>query len=238
MQRQPNSWWRLALPSTPAACGHHGCVRPGQERLLTGATVVTFVRTVASVGVALAAAHHRSLVLLVVALGIYWIGDIADGALARLTDSETRIGAVLDIVSDRMCATAFYIGFVWLDPSMALPVGVFLLEFVVVDTFCSLAFLAWPLSSPNYFALVDRTTWLLNWSKLGKLANSSAVALVMITTRSVVACTVLALALLALKVWSMVRIVRLDLPVPDGCAVEAAGHPRADTGDAAGTRLP
>jgi CDP-diacylglycerol--glycerol-3-phosphate 3-phosphatidyltransferase len=207
-------------PSGPAVppCGHKGCYLPSRERLVTPATVLTFVRTVASFGIALAAAYNRSLVLLLVALGVYWIGDMADGLLARLTDTETRAGAVFDIVSDRLCAAGFYVGLVWLDPSLALPVGIFLLEFAVVDTFLSLAFLAWPLISPNYFYLVDRPIWLANWSKTGKAVNSSAVALLMVLTRSVPLCTAVALGLLALKIWSLVRLGRLRLPVPDGCA--------------------
>ncbi|SDS02735.1 CDP-alcohol phosphatidyltransferase family protein [Actinopolymorpha singaporensis] len=205
---------------TTSARAERGWQRPEAERLLTGATVVTFVRTVASVGVALYAAYDRSLTLLLVALAVYWVGDMADGALARLTDTETRIGAVFDIVSDRLCAGAFYVGLVWLEPAMALPVGIFLLEFAVVDTFVSLAFLAWPLRSPNYFHLVDRPIWLANWSKPGKAANSSAVALLMVFTHSVLLCTAVALGLLAVKVWSLVRLNRLGLPLP-----QTAGRP-------------
>jgi CDP-diacylglycerol---glycerol-3-phosphate 3-phosphatidyltransferase len=207
-----------SMTGQTASCGHRGCVRPDRERLITAATVVTFVRTAVSVGLALAAAGERSLALLLVALGVYWLGDIADGALARLTDTETRTGAVFDIVSDRLCAAGFYLGFVWIDPSMALPVGIFLLEFMVVDSFLSLAFLAWPLRSPNYFDLVDRPIWLANWSLVGKAINSSVVAVVMVTTRSVALCTAVAVALLAVKVWSLVRLGRLGLPVPGRCA--------------------
>ncbi|MET9022546.1 CDP-alcohol phosphatidyltransferase family protein [Actinopolymorpha sp. NPDC004070] len=199
---------------TTSARPERGWQRPEAERLLTGATVVTFVRTVVSVGIALYAAYDRSLVLLLVALAVYWVGDMADGALARLTDTETRIGAVFDIVSDRLCAGAFYVGLVWLEPAMALPVGVFLLEFAVVDTFVSLAFLAWPLRSPNYFHLVDRPIWAANWSKPGKAANSSAVAVLMVVTHSVPLCTAVALCLLAVKIWSLVRLDRLGLPLP------------------------
>jgi CDP-diacylglycerol--glycerol-3-phosphate 3-phosphatidyltransferase len=203
---------RVSTQSSTSA--HRGYVRPEHERLLTAATVITFVRTVASVGVALYAANDRSLTLLLVALGIYWVGDMLDGGVARLTDTETRIGAVFDIVSDRLCAGAFYLGFVWLEPSMALPVGIFLLEFAVVDTFLSLAFLAWPLRSPNYFDLVDRPIWRANWSKVGKAVNSSAIALLMVLTHSVPICTAIAICLLALKVWSLVRLNRIGLPLP------------------------
>jgi CDP-diacylglycerol---glycerol-3-phosphate 3-phosphatidyltransferase len=206
-----------------AACGHRGCLRPSQLRMLTAATVVTMVRTVASVSVGLYGAVTSSLTFLLVGLGIYWVGDMADGALARLTDTETRAGATFDIVCDRFCAATFYLGFAWLDPSMILPVGVFLFEFMVIDMFLSLAFLSWPLVSPDYFALVDKTIWRWNWSKLGKALNSSAVALLMVFTRSALLCTVVALCVLGLKLWSLRRLSRLGIPAPVGCA--AAGAP-------------
>ena len=87
-----------------------------EERLLTGATVITAVRTVASVVLAAVAAHQESLTLLVVALVVYWVGDMLDGFYARVRDCETRIGAVLDIMCDRFNAAAFYIGLAWLQP--------------------------------------------------------------------------------------------------------------------------
>ena len=42
-----------------------------------------------------------------------------DGQVARMFDCETRTGAVLDILSDRLCAAAFYIGLAWLEPHLA-----------------------------------------------------------------------------------------------------------------------
>ena len=80
---------------------------------------------------------------------------------------------MLDILSDRFCAAAFYFGLAWLQPEHVLPVLVYLAEFMVVDCFLSLAFLAWPIRSPNYFYVVDRTIWLWNWSKPAKAANSA-----------------------------------------------------------------
>jgi len=206
----------------PVVCDHRGCVKPGRERLFTGATQVTFIRTALALAVALYAAYERSLPLLLVALATYWVGDIADGVLARRTDSETRIGAVLDIASDRLCAGAIYIGLAWLDPTMVIPIGIYLFQFAVVDTFLSLAFLAWPLTSPNYFYLVDATIWRWNWSKLGKAVNSSLFAILLVVTGSVPAAVAVAVCLSAVKVWSLLRLVRLGMPVPSGCAVTAA----------------
>src|SRR6266508_3201826 len=117
------------------------------ERLLTPATVITFIRT-----------------LLVIGLAVYWVGDTLDGEVARWRDCETRIGAVVDMLSDRLNCAGFYLGLAWLHPIMAIPVSVYLFEFMVVVAFLSLAFLAWPIRSPNYFYAVDRRLWLWNWS--------------------------------------------------------------------------
>jgi len=184
------------------------------ERLGTAANVVTAVRTVAAVVVAMLAAVEASLTLLLVSLAIYWIGDLADGATARLLHQETRIGAVLDILSDRLCAAAFYLGLVWLQPELWPAVALYLAEFMVIDAFLSLAFLAWPLVSPNYFFVVDRPLWLWNWSKPGKAVNSAAFAVLLVATGSVWLGVAVATALLTLKMVSLLRLVRIGLPVP------------------------
>jgi CDP-diacylglycerol--glycerol-3-phosphate 3-phosphatidyltransferase len=187
---------------------------PAAERLFTSATVVTIVRTVVAVALAGYAAHAEDLTWLLVALGVYWVGDMADGALARLRGCETRIGATLDILSDRFCAASFYVGLVWLQPEFALPVFIYLAEFMVVDCFLSLAFLAWPVRSPNYFFVVDRPIWLWNWSKPAKAANSAIFAVLLVVTGWVWLGVVIAVALLVVKWVSLMRLGRLGLPVP------------------------
>jgi CDP-diacylglycerol--glycerol-3-phosphate 3-phosphatidyltransferase len=187
---------------------------PEQERVGTSATLITAVRTVASVVLAGLAAQEGSLTLLVVALVVYWAGDSLDGFVARIRGCETRIGAVLDILSDRFCAAAFYIGLVWLQPEFAIPVFIYLAEFMVVDCFLSLAFLAWPVRSPNYFYVVDRPLWLWNWSKPGKAVNSSLFAVLLLVTGWVWVAAAIATALLVMKSVSLVRLGRIGLPVP------------------------
>lgn len=201
-----------------AACTHRECAHTERERIMTAPTVVTFVRTAATLVLALWGAHEESLALLLWALGAYWVGDIADGAVARLLDRETRIGAVLDIMCDRISAAAFYVGFAWYDTSMIAPVGIYLAEFMVIDMFLSISFLAWPLSSPNYFYLVDRRIWLWNWSRPGKALNSALFAVLMVWTRDAWLAGAIAGALLGLKILSLVWLARLGLPVPTGCA--------------------
>ena len=187
---------------------------PDAERIGTSATVITGIRTVASVVLAALAARQESLPLLVAALVVYWVGDSLDGFVARIRGCETRIGAVLDILSDRFCAAAFYLGLVWLHHEFAVPVMIYLAEFMVVDCFLSLAFLAWPVRSPNYFYVVDRPLWLWNWSKPGKAVNSSLFAVLLLVTGWAWLGAVIATGLLALKCASLVRLARIGLPVP------------------------
>lgn len=195
----------------------------GDERLLTGATVITFVRTIASVVLASWAAYDRSLTLLVVALAVYWVGDILDGAWARLRHCETRIGAVLDIFCDRLNAGAFYIGLAWLQPDLSPAIFVYLFEFMVIDCFLSVAFLAWPVRSPNYFFVVDRPLWLWNWSKPAKALNSALFAVLLLVTGWMWLGLAIATALLVLKCVSLVRLARIGLPVPQPSDTVSAG---------------
>jgi CDP-diacylglycerol---glycerol-3-phosphate 3-phosphatidyltransferase len=184
------------------------------ERLGTPATVVTGVRTIVAVVLAGMAAAQGSLALLVASLVVYWVGDMLDGFVARLLGCETRIGAALDILCDRFCAAAFYIGLMWLEPEFAPAILLYLAEFMVLDCFLSLAFLAWPIRSPNYFFVVDRPLWLWNWSKPGKAVNSSLFAVLLLVTGWVWVGVAIASALLVMKSISLVRLGRLGLPVP------------------------
>jgi CDP-diacylglycerol--glycerol-3-phosphate 3-phosphatidyltransferase len=187
---------------------------PATERIGTSATVVTAVRTVAAVVLAGLAVSEESLTLLVASLVVYWVGDMLDGFVARVQRCETRIGAVLDILCDRLSAAVFYLGLAWLQPEHVLPIMVYLAEFMVVDCFLSLAFLAWPIRSPNYFHVVDRTIWLWNWSKPAKAANSAIFAVILLVTGQPLVGLVVATVLLALKCASLRRLARVGLPVP------------------------
>ncbi len=210
-------------------CDHRECAHPDKERFLTLATLITFVRTTATVALALEAARERSLALLLWALGIYWVLDIVDGMVARAMDQETRIGAVIDIMCDRMSAACFYLGYAWYEPTMVAPVGIYLAEFMVVDFFLSLAFLAWPISSPNYYYVVDRRIWWWNWSKPGKVVNSALFAVLVVWTKDPWLCGAVALGLLALKTTSLIRLARITLPVPGGCALDRTNDPVSST---------
>ena len=67
------------------------------------------------------------------------MGDSLDGIVARIRDCETRTGAALDILSDRFCAAAFYVGLAWTLPHLSPAIFVYLAEFMVIDCFISLS---------------------------------------------------------------------------------------------------
>jgi CDP-diacylglycerol--glycerol-3-phosphate 3-phosphatidyltransferase len=207
------------------ACGHRGCTSALDECWWTGPNLVTVLRTLGTVvlwGMALVQDDER---LLLAALLCYWIGDIADGLLARLTGTETRTGAVLDVLADRLCVCLVVVSYVTAHPAAVPAAGVFLLQFVVLDAYLTLAFRNFSLLSPNYFGLVDATVFRLNWSPPAKATNTGAVVLVVLLTGSMAAATLLALAVLAVKVYSAVRLALLPVPrTLSGCAVRDA-HP-------------
>ncbi|MGC4811247.1 CDP-alcohol phosphatidyltransferase family protein [Micromonospora sp. DT228] len=181
--------------------------------LLNVPNAITAVRTAGAVGLAVTALTQRSAHLLVAAYLLYWIGDILDGAAARSLGQETRTGAVFDIVADRACTSACAAALIVLRPATALPIAVFLVQFMVVDQLLSLMFLRWPLLSPNYFARVDRRIYLWNWSPPAKALNTAAVVLLAIFAPMAVAVT-FALAVAAVKVVSLVCAAKLPAGLP------------------------
>jgi CDP-diacylglycerol---glycerol-3-phosphate 3-phosphatidyltransferase len=189
---------------------------PSMERLFTSATVITFVRTLISLGFALTAVRQESLTLLVIGLVVYWVGDTLDGEVARWRNCETRTGAVIDMLCDRLNCAGFYLGLAWLQPIMAIPVSVYLFEFMVIDMFLSMAFLAWPIRSPNYFYAVDHRIWVWNWSRPGKAANSGLFAVLLLVTGWWWLGLIIALGLLALKCVSLRWMLQLGIPLPTG----------------------
>ncbi len=181
---------------------------PATCRIDTVPNIVTAVRTVAAVVLGITALVQRSSELLVAAYATYWIGDMLDGWSARLLSQETRIGAVLDIISDRACTSVLAGAFLVLRPDAAVPMAVFLLQFMVLDCVLSLAFLSWPIKSPNDFHLVDRPVYRLNWSMPAKALNTSAVIVAMLLGWVTVA-LVVGVAVALLKAWSARRILTL-----------------------------
>lgn len=171
--------------------------------------LITLVRTVGAVALALAALVAHSWPLLIGAYAVYWIGDTLDGIVARWLRQETRAGAVFDIVSDRACTSLCLAALLMMKPDMVLPLGIFLVQFMVLDTMLSLSFLMWDLVSPNYFAEVDRRVYRWNWSPPAKVLNTSAVVLLVLVAPSPIYPALLAAAVTVVKIASMVRVARL-----------------------------
>jgi CDP-diacylglycerol--glycerol-3-phosphate 3-phosphatidyltransferase len=157
---------------------------------------------------AASAAATSSMTLLAVGYAVYWVGDVADGVVARRRGEQTRHGAVLDIIGDRACATMLATAFIVERPTMAVPLALFLVQFCVVDTMLSLTFLQWPVDSPNDMHLVDVPLYRYNWSPPAKALNTGAVVL-LVLSGSAVAASVVALAVTGVKVWSLRRAVGL-----------------------------
>lgn len=169
---------------------------------------ITVVRGLGSVGLGMWAFVSGSAPLLIAAYLIYWIGDSADGQVARRTGQETRFGAVFDILTDRLSTAIVCMGLVLHVPALWPAVTVFLINFMVVDCVLSMAFLLWPLKSPNYFGTVDRRVFLLNWSHPAKAINNAGIVAVVLLG-NVWCATAFAVAMLVLKLWSAREVARL-----------------------------
>jgi CDP-diacylglycerol--glycerol-3-phosphate 3-phosphatidyltransferase len=203
-------------------CGHRGCVQTTGEDVATLASAITLTRTIGCLVAVTWSISSGQVWFLFLGLAVHWLGDIADGIVARRTQRETRAGAVLDIVCDRLCIALYYISYGHLHHQLLVPIAVFLFQFMVLDGHLSLTFLNWPLSSLNYFHRVDRVIYRWNWSTLGKAFNSGALVILMLVTRSTTACTVFAIAIAIVKVLSLIRLHRAGVPSPVGCAEDIA----------------
>lgn len=191
---------------------HRGWQIPKKDTLLTYASALTFIRTLLAVYFAILAAIYGNPSFLLVGLLCYWIGDIFDGILARLCKQEMRSGAIFDIMADRLCVSLIYLIYGWMHPGMLWPIGIYLFEFMFVDGFLSLSFLFWPLLSPNYFFLVDRRIFLLNWSPLGKVANSSFFLLATIFIGNPLVSAAIAVGVIGIKLYSLRRLYKIGIP--------------------------
>jgi phosphatidylglycerophosphate synthase len=180
------------------------------ESVTTWANGMTLLRTAIAVPLGVYALVEASTALLIAAYASYWLGDMLDGWLARRLDQETRIGAVLDIVSDRACCGVLVCVLAVIKPDMWPALAVFLVQFMVIDCVLSLSFLRWNLVSPNYFYRVDQVVYRYNWSPPAKAINTVSVVIAVASDLLPVALAI-ALAQLTLKIWSSRRVLSLDL---------------------------
>jgi CDP-diacylglycerol--glycerol-3-phosphate 3-phosphatidyltransferase len=177
---------------------------------------ITAVRTIASVSLAAVGLTHHEIWLIAAAYACYWVGDVLDGLSARLLHQETRFGAVFDIVADRACYAMAVAGLLALRPDTILTCVIFLLQFMVLDTALSLAFLRWPILSPNYFHLVHRGIYRWNWWPPAKMINTVSLVVAVAFADKPWIGAGLALGATAIKVVSLIVVARVPAPaLPD-----------------------
>jgi phosphatidylglycerophosphate synthase len=174
--------------------------------------VITLIRTVAAVALAAAGLAQGSMWLIVASYACYWIGDVLDGLAARLLGQETRFGAVFDIVCDRACFSLAAAGLLVLQPESLLAGGILLFQFLTLDTMLSLAFLRWPILSPNYFAVVHRGVYRWNWWPPAKVLNTTSLVVTIAAADHPWIGVVLALGITVIKVVSLHVVSRLPAP--------------------------
>jgi phosphatidylglycerophosphate synthase len=148
--------------------------------LYTVPNMITAVRTVVAVTLAVYAIAVPSGAVAGAAFVTYWAGDVLDGFAARRLRQETRVGAVADIVADRASAGLCMAALLVLRPDAWPPIAIFLIQFMLIDCLLSLSFLRWPLLSPNYFAAVHRGVYRWNWSPPAKSLNTAGVVVLIL----------------------------------------------------------
>jgi CDP-diacylglycerol--glycerol-3-phosphate 3-phosphatidyltransferase len=179
------------------------------ENLATWANGVTLVRTIAGLVLFSIAAFAHSFTWNLAGLAVYWILDCLDGFLARALNQETRFGAQMDILSDRFLMAFFYLNYLAMHPDLVVVIALFLFEFMLLDHYLSNQFMRWQLLSPNYFHLVDRRIWWLNWSAPAKFLNSGLVTILLLTTKNAWTAWPVLAVLFSIKSYSWLRLHRL-----------------------------
>ncbi len=187
----------------------HGYGPSSNETILTWASLVTGVRLIGTLYFVFVAMQSLSLEPILYALGFYWIGDVLDGMVARATKRETQLGAVFDIAADRLSVVTIYMLFALYLPVVTIPILIFLVAFVIVDTILSMSFLKFNLLSINYFYLVDKKLYDLNWSMPAKAITTSVFMIVTLLVQNVALSLIVAIAVLAFKCYSLYLLERL-----------------------------
>lgn len=182
------------------------------EDVRTWPNAITLFRSVAGLTLFTVAAVEHSMIWNLAGLAVYWSLDCLDGYLARLLHQETRFGAQFDILADRFLIAFFYLNYQAVHPEAAVVIALYLFEFMILDNYLSNQFMRWPILSPNYFYVIDRTIWRLNWSPLAKAINSGMITVLLLGTGSIWPVVPVLVALYAIKVYSAIRLHRLPLP--------------------------
>jgi CDP-diacylglycerol--glycerol-3-phosphate 3-phosphatidyltransferase len=150
------------------------------ESTFSGANLITLLRLGGSLLFFSLAVIHQEELYNFIGLGIHWLGDLADGFWAKVFKQRTVLGAEIDIIADRVECLFFFINFLSFHPDLVLPVVIYILDFAFVDLYLSYQFIKFDIISIDYFYLVDKKVYKLNFSSAGKFANSTAVPLLLI----------------------------------------------------------
>ncbi len=196
------------------------------ENVFTWANGITLLRTIVCLGMFCQAIMTNNPDWNLAGLAVYWVLDIVDGFVARALDQETILGAQLDIFSDRLLVSFFYIIYLMFHPELAVVIALFLFQFNLLDLYLSNQFVRMPLRSPNYFFVIDPIIWRLSWSREGKFFNTALITIVLLVSNSAWLALPVIIGQIAGKVYSIVRLARLPLPAIDGlkeAAVRADG---------------
>jgi CDP-diacylglycerol--glycerol-3-phosphate 3-phosphatidyltransferase len=179
-------------------------MRPRSPQALASVpNVITLVRLVACLlFFALAAVKARELYNFI-GLAVHWAGDAFDGWFARTFKQETILGAEIDIIADRIEALFFFFNFIHFHPGLVLPAMAYILNFAFADFYLSYQFVKYDIISINYFDRVDRRVYALNFSPLGKFANSAPCILILVFLPELwILALLMAMALIVVKVYS------------------------------------
>jgi len=150
------------------------------ESLVSGANLITILRLLLSLLFFCLAAIYRRDLDNFLGLGLHWLGDWLDGFWAKTFNQRTILGAELDIIADRVESLFFFINFIFFHPGLALPVALYMINFAFVDFYLSYQFIKFNIISVDFFYLVDRKVFKLNFSQPGKFANSTVIPLLLI----------------------------------------------------------
>jgi CDP-diacylglycerol--glycerol-3-phosphate 3-phosphatidyltransferase len=177
------------------------------DKLWSEASSITLLRLIGCLCLFTLAALWKDPTLNYIGLGLHWFGDVLDGFWARKFRQETVTGAGFDIIADRIDTLFFYTNFLIFNPTLYLPIMLYLVNFAFIDLYLSFQFLKYDIISINYFYKVDQTVHKLNFSTIGKFCNSTIVTGILIFLPQLWhVAAVWALGLIGIKGYSILRL--------------------------------
>jgi CDP-diacylglycerol---glycerol-3-phosphate 3-phosphatidyltransferase len=151
-----------------------------KHAICSRANGLTLVRSVLASCVLGVAVYQESRALLIAGLVASWVGDVADGHLARSKGCETVLGAQVDGLADRLTALWVVVGAVLIAKGSGITVAAAVavwLQFGVLDHALSAQFVRHDRWTADEFHLDDVVAWRLNWAPLAKVLSNVPVGL-------------------------------------------------------------